>query len=130
MCSYLYELPTTGAIAFGDFLYDQSASYVSEVSDTTEARANLRAVLAAHGMAPRDVAKVTVFLTDRSLIGPWRARRDASLTSSRVSPSTLRANGPRIEAHRPQDAPMGAYRGPGRYRCPRSRHNRPAIRPD
>ena len=45
MCSYLYELPTTGAISFGDFVYDQSASYISEVSDTTEARANLRAAL-------------------------------------------------------------------------------------
>lgn len=45
MCSYLYELPTTGAISFGDFLYDQAAAYVSEVSDTTEARANLRAAL-------------------------------------------------------------------------------------
>ena len=45
MCSYLYELPTTGAISFGDFVYDQSASYISEVSETTEARANLRAAL-------------------------------------------------------------------------------------
>lgn len=45
MCSYLYELPTTGAVSFGDFVYDQSASYISEVSDTTEARANLRAAL-------------------------------------------------------------------------------------
>jgi hypothetical protein len=45
MCGYLYELPTTGAISFGEFLYDRSAAYISEVSDTTEARANLRAVL-------------------------------------------------------------------------------------
>ncbi|GJE92669.1 BRO1 domain-containing protein [Phanerochaete sordida] len=45
MTSYLYELPTTGAISFGDFLYDKSASYISEISDTTEARANLRAAL-------------------------------------------------------------------------------------
>lgn len=45
MCSYLYELPTTGAVSFGDFLYDQSASYISAISDTTEARANLRAAL-------------------------------------------------------------------------------------
>ncbi|EKM54651.1 uncharacterized protein PHACADRAFT_175173 [Phanerochaete carnosa HHB-10118-sp] len=45
MSFYLYELPTAGAISFGDFLYDKSASYISEVSDTTEARANLRAVL-------------------------------------------------------------------------------------
>ena len=45
MCSYLYELPTTGAISFGDFLVDRSASYVADVADTTEARANLRAAL-------------------------------------------------------------------------------------
>lgn len=45
MTSYLYELPTTGAISFGDFLYDKSASYISEISDTTEARANLRTAL-------------------------------------------------------------------------------------
>ncbi|KAI0684725.1 hypothetical protein BC835DRAFT_1388272 [Cytidiella melzeri] len=45
MCSYLYELPTTGAIAFSDFLHDQGASYISDISDTTEARANLRAAL-------------------------------------------------------------------------------------
>ncbi len=48
MSSYLYELPTTGAISFGDFCYDKSASYISEVSDTTEARANLRAALKAY----------------------------------------------------------------------------------
>lgn len=39
--------------------------------------ANIGTVLAAHGMGPRDVAKIRVYLTDRSLIGPWRARRDA-----------------------------------------------------
>lgn len=39
--------------------------------------ANLAAVLAAHGLGPRDVAKIRVYLTDRALIGPWRARRDA-----------------------------------------------------
>ena len=42
-----------------------------------QALANLGAVLAAHGLSPRDVVKHTVFLTDRSLIGAWRARRDA-----------------------------------------------------
>ncbi|KAL4251427.1 pH-response regulator protein palC [Abortiporus biennis] len=45
MSSYLFELPTTGAISFSDFCYDQSASYISETADTTEARANLRAAL-------------------------------------------------------------------------------------
>ena len=45
MCSYLYELPTTGAISFSDFLHDEDASYISDISDTTEIRANLRAAL-------------------------------------------------------------------------------------
>src|SRR3712207_2714196 len=31
----------------------------------------------AHGMGPRDVVKVAVFLTERGLLGPWRAKRDA-----------------------------------------------------
>lgn len=42
-----------------------------------QALANLGAVLAAHGMVPADIVKVTVFLTDTALIGPWRAKRDA-----------------------------------------------------
>ncbi len=37
---------------------------------------NLRTVLEAHGLSPADVLKLTVFLTDRSLIAPWRRRRD------------------------------------------------------
>ena len=45
MTSYLYELPTTGAVSFSDFLFDKSASYIADVSDATEARANLRAAL-------------------------------------------------------------------------------------
>ena len=38
---------------------------------------NVRAILEAHGMRPRDVIKTNVFLTDRSLLGSWRAARDA-----------------------------------------------------
>ena len=45
MSSYLYELPTTGAISFSDFCYDQTASYVAEIAETTETRANLRVAL-------------------------------------------------------------------------------------
>ncbi len=41
--------------------------------------ANLTTILAAHGMAPRDIVKVTVFLTDAGLIQPWRDLRDAAL---------------------------------------------------
>ncbi|KAJ7205913.1 BRO1 domain-containing protein [Mycena haematopus] len=45
--SYLYELPTTGAISFADFCTDASAGklYTSHISDATQTRANLRAVL-------------------------------------------------------------------------------------
>lgn len=45
MSSYLYELPTTGAISFAEFCHDQSAEYIAELAETTEARANLRAAL-------------------------------------------------------------------------------------
>jgi len=47
------------------------------VQQIDQALANLGALLAAHGMAPANVVKVTVFLTDTALIGPWRAKRDA-----------------------------------------------------
>ena len=42
-----------------------------------QALANLGAILSAHGMRPRNVAKVTVFLTDRDLVPLWRELRDA-----------------------------------------------------
>lgn len=42
-----------------------------------QALANLGAILAAHGMGTRNVAKVTVFLTDRELVPLWREARDA-----------------------------------------------------
>lgn len=45
MTSYLYELPTTGAISFTDFCIDTTASYTTDISDANQARANLRASL-------------------------------------------------------------------------------------
>ena len=42
-----------------------------------QALANLGAILSAHGMGPRNVAKVAVFLTDRELVPLWREARDA-----------------------------------------------------
>ncbi|KAI0373938.1 hypothetical protein BV20DRAFT_936502 [Pilatotrama ljubarskyi] len=45
MSSYLYELPTTGAISFADVCVDSTATYITDIADTTEARANLRAAL-------------------------------------------------------------------------------------
>lgn len=45
MSSYLYELPTTGAISYADVCVDFTATYTADIADTTEARANLRATL-------------------------------------------------------------------------------------
>jgi 2-iminobutanoate/2-iminopropanoate deaminase len=42
-----------------------------------QALANLGAILSAHGMGTRNVAKVTVFLTDRASVPLWREARDA-----------------------------------------------------
>lgn len=49
MSTYLYELPTTGAVSFGDFCVDTTASnsYASHIAEATQARANLRSVLKA-----------------------------------------------------------------------------------
>lgn len=44
-----------------------------------QALANLRALLAAHGMGPAQIVKLTVFLTGTALIGAWRAARDAAM---------------------------------------------------
>lgn len=54
-----------------------------------QALANLGAVLRAHRMGPRDVVKVTVFLTERGLLGPWRAKRDAFFAGGHAPASTL-----------------------------------------
>ena len=45
MSSFLFELPTTGAISFADFCTDRSKSYTVELAEVTQARANLRAAL-------------------------------------------------------------------------------------
>ena len=42
-----------------------------------QALANLGAILSAHDMGPRNVVKVTVFVTDPELIPLWREARDA-----------------------------------------------------
>ncbi|MCB4820312.1 RidA family protein [Roseicella aerolata] len=42
-----------------------------------QALANLGAILAAHGMSPANLVKVTVFLTDPALIPAWREKRGA-----------------------------------------------------
>ena len=45
-------------------------------SQIAQALANLGTILAAHGMGPWNVVKVTIFLTDRELVPLWREERD------------------------------------------------------
>ncbi|MGG5889877.1 RidA family protein [Falsiroseomonas sp. HC035] len=44
-----------------------------------QALANLGTVLAAHDMGPANIVKMSVFLTDRGLITPWRMEREKFL---------------------------------------------------
>ena len=60
MTTYLYELPTTGAISFSDFCVDKTASYNMSIADATQARANLRAALkeSRHSDGERDFLRL------------------------------------------------------------------------
>ncbi|MFC3123992.1 RidA family protein [Pseudoroseomonas globiformis] len=51
-------------------LVEEPAAQIRQAAD------NLAAVLAAHDMAPWQVAKITVLLTDRAHLPLWRAERD------------------------------------------------------
>ncbi len=53
-----------------------------------QALANLGTILAAHGMGPQNVVKVSVFLTDRALLPVWRTARQAFF-GGHASASTL-----------------------------------------
>ncbi len=63
------------------------------VAETGEAQvaqslANLGAILAAHDMAPANVVKVTVFITDRGLLDTLRTQR-AAFFGDHIPTSTL-----------------------------------------
>jgi enamine deaminase RidA (YjgF/YER057c/UK114 family) len=48
-------------------------------AQVAQALENLGAILAAHGMGPANIVKMTAFLTDRGLIPGWRKQREAFL---------------------------------------------------
>ena len=54
-----------------------------------QALANLRTLLAAHGMGPAQVVKLTVFLTDVALVKPWRAARDRAMEGAAPTSTLL-----------------------------------------
>jgi hypothetical protein len=45
MSSFLFELPTTGAISFADIVADPGGAYTLQLAEATQARANVRAAL-------------------------------------------------------------------------------------
>jgi len=49
----------------------------SPADQVAQVLANIRAVLAAHGLGPSNVVKMTAFLTDRAVLPAWRTQRDA-----------------------------------------------------
>jgi hypothetical protein len=42
---YTFELPTTGSLSFADHFSNGSDVYTAQISDATQARANLRSIL-------------------------------------------------------------------------------------
>jgi hypothetical protein len=42
---YLFELPTTGAVSFGNLFQDERGMFASRVTDATSARSGVRTVL-------------------------------------------------------------------------------------
>jgi hypothetical protein len=42
---YVFQLPTTGSLSFSDYFADGLDVYTTQISEATQARANLRAVL-------------------------------------------------------------------------------------
>jgi len=57
---YTFELPTTGSISFVDYFSSGSGVYTYQISDATQARANLRAVLkeSKHGDGDKDYLRL------------------------------------------------------------------------
>jgi enamine deaminase RidA (YjgF/YER057c/UK114 family) len=55
--------------------------------------ANLGTILSAHGMNATNVVKTTVFLTDRDLLAPYRAARDAFFAGHPAASTLLFVSG-------------------------------------
>ncbi len=65
----------------------------SAEGQVAQAFANLRVVLEAHGMGFRDVVKTTAFLTDRALLGAYRAARETIFTEHAPASTLLVVSG-------------------------------------
>jgi hypothetical protein len=60
-CSmFVFELPTTGSVSFGDLCIDKANAYTARIADATSARANVRAILkeSKHSDSEKDYLRV------------------------------------------------------------------------
>ncbi len=94
MTTFLYELPTTGAISFADFCVDRSLgnSYTTHIANATQSRANLRGVLKENKRTDgeKDYLKIVKVIQCCHTVGPnsTHIRTD----SRRLHTSTLLNN--------------------------------------
>jgi 2-iminobutanoate/2-iminopropanoate deaminase len=65
----------------------------SAEAQIAQAFANLRAVLAEHGMGVENVIKTTAFLTDRELLAPYRQARGAVFPDNHPASTLLFVSG-------------------------------------
>jgi enamine deaminase RidA (YjgF/YER057c/UK114 family) len=75
----LLEGPGRRVVVSGQIGVRPDGSVAEGEAQIAQAVANLGAILAAHGMGPANIVKMSVFLTDRALIAPWRAERERFL---------------------------------------------------
>ncbi|KAF9519146.1 hypothetical protein BS47DRAFT_74370 [Hydnum rufescens UP504] len=63
---FVFELPTTGSISFGDLSIDKANAYTARIADATSARANVRAILkeSKHSDSEKDYLRVVKVLDD------------------------------------------------------------------
>ena len=88
---YAFELPTTGSLSFADHFSNGPDVYTSHISDATQARANLRAVLkeSKHTDGDKDYLR----LVKARLIPPNRDKMDPlilPIDNRGVPPPSLR----------------------------------------
>ncbi|KAG8732307.1 hypothetical protein FRC12_019337 [Ceratobasidium sp. 428] len=113
MSGYVYELPTTAALSFSELCTDITGSYVAQLANATEARANVRAVLKASkrtDAGERDYLKVVKALDEylpyvRAIIA-CVAADDLTLAQDPIfswrttlSSHTLSSDSPRLNVH-------------------------------
>ncbi len=90
----LVQSETRRLVISGQVGMDQDGSVLSSgEAQLAQVFHNLRAILRAHGMDFGNVVKTSAFLTDRSLLGAYRAARDAVFAEHAPASTLLLVSG-------------------------------------